>query len=91
VTTFPGGGGGAAGATGASPSESAPSTPGGGHPGIQACMGFWDAQTHMTKREWAAACRRTQDRLDNLKAELSNTPAKPSPAKSSRLTRSNRR
>jgi hypothetical protein len=33
-------------------------------------MGFWDAGTHMTKREWAAACRRTEARLQSLKAEL---------------------
>jgi hypothetical protein len=33
-------------------------------------MGFWDAQTHMTKREWAAACRRTENRLKELQSEL---------------------
>jgi hypothetical protein len=67
VTTFPGGGGPA---RTTSPSESAPSTPGGGAPGLTACMGFWDAGTHMSKREWAAACRRTENRLQNLKSEL---------------------
>ena len=38
--------------------------------GYQACMGFWDAGTHMNKREWAAACRRTENRLQSLKSEL---------------------
>ena len=69
TATFPSGGG-ASRATSASPSESAPSAPGGGGPGVQACMGFWDAATHMTKREWAAACRRTDDRLADLKSAL---------------------
>jgi hypothetical protein len=73
--TFPGGGGSRP--TSASPSESAPSTPGGGAPGLQACMGFWDAGTHMTKSEWSAACRRTENRLSDLKSEL-NAPAQKS-------------
>ncbi|HWE20624.1 MAG TPA: hypothetical protein VG758_26190 [Hyphomicrobiaceae bacterium] len=70
--TFPGSGGGSSSITtgSISPSESAPSRPGGGAYGFQACMGFWDALTHMNKREWAAACRRTEKRLDSLKAEL---------------------
>jgi hypothetical protein len=33
-------------------------------------MGFWDAGTHMTKREWAAACRRTENRLADLRSQL---------------------
>ena len=33
-------------------------------------MGFWDAGTHMSKREWAAACRRTEARLQSLQSEL---------------------
>ncbi len=67
TATFPGGGGSARAGSG---SESAPSAPGGGAAGIQACMGFWDAGTHMTKREWAAACRRIENRLADLRSEL---------------------
>ncbi len=48
----------------ASPSEAAPSTPGGGGDSIEACMGFWDRGTHMTKAEWRNACARTLNRLD---------------------------
>jgi hypothetical protein len=33
------------------------------------CMRLWDAETHMTKQEWARTCRRIQTRLDNLKVE----------------------
>lgn len=51
-------------ATSASPSESAPSTPGGGGDTMAACMGFWDAGTHMTKAEWRSACTRTLNRID---------------------------
>jgi hypothetical protein len=51
-------------ASSASPSESAPSAPGGGGDTLQACMGFWDRGTHMSKVEWRAACTRTLDRLD---------------------------
>jgi hypothetical protein len=36
-------------------------------------MGFWDAGTHMSKREWAAACRRLENRLDSLKSELTGS------------------
>jgi len=50
----------------ASPSESAPSAPGGGAKGVMACMGFWDAQTHMSKTEWRQACTRIENRLSNL-------------------------
>jgi hypothetical protein len=42
-----------------SPSESAPSAPGGGGSTLADCMGFWDAETHMSKKEWRAACVRT--------------------------------
>ena len=31
-------------------------------------MRFWDKGTHMSKQEWRAACRRTLNRLDALKA-----------------------
>jgi hypothetical protein len=50
-------------------------------------MGFWDAGTHMSKKEWAASCRRTLNRLEKLKTapsadavlklELSTPAAKP--------------
>ncbi len=53
----------------ASPSESAPSAPGGGGRTVDACMGFWDSGTHMSKAEWKAACVRIQNRLDNLKVD----------------------
>jgi hypothetical protein len=29
-------------------------------------MGFWDAGTHMSKQEWRTACRRVQNRLEDL-------------------------
>jgi hypothetical protein len=50
--------------TSTSPSEAAASTPGGGGETLEACMGFWDRGTHMTKGEWRAACTRTLNRLD---------------------------
>lgn len=42
-----------------SPSEQAVSAPGGGGKGLEACMGFWEKATHMTKSEWRQACKRT--------------------------------
>jgi hypothetical protein len=68
-------GGGSSRATG-TPSgggQAAPSQPGGGGKSLQDCMGFWDKGTHMTKQEWRAACQRTLNRLDNLKAEIDGT------------------
>jgi hypothetical protein len=50
-----------------SPSEAAPSSPGGGADTLEACLGFWDAQTHMSKREWRVACQRIQNRFAGLK------------------------
>jgi hypothetical protein len=87
VSTFPGSGGSGT----SSPSLAAPSIPGGGGDSFAACMGFWDRETHMNKREYAAACRRTQNRLENLKAGL-NAPAQPEPraAKSDRRSRVSR-
>jgi hypothetical protein len=90
VTTFPGGGGPAR-ATSASPSESAPSTPGGGAPGVAACMGFWDAGTHMSKREWAAACRRVEDRLAKLRSELNAAPQRLAPDAGAKATKGDQR
>jgi hypothetical protein len=49
-----------------SPSESAPSAPGGGGKSLEACMGFWDRATHMTKAEWKAACLRTMDEFPDV-------------------------
>jgi hypothetical protein len=49
-----------------SPSESAPSAPGGGGKTLEACMGFWDRATHMTKAEWKAACLRTMDEFPDV-------------------------
>gem|GEM_PF-4306724 len=45
------------------PGQSAPSTPGGGGKTLEDCMRFWEPATHMTKREWRAACRRTLHRI----------------------------
>jgi hypothetical protein len=42
-----------------SPTELAPSTAGGGGRTLKDCMAFWEPATHMTKREWEAACKRT--------------------------------
>ena len=33
------------------------------------CMQMWDTGTHMTKREWAATCKRVQTRLENIKVD----------------------
>jgi hypothetical protein len=52
-----------------SPSELAQSTAGGGGWGLEACMGYWDRGTHMTKSEWRRACERSARRLDNLKID----------------------
>jgi hypothetical protein len=40
-------------------------------------MGFWDAGTHMNKKEWSASCRRMINRLQSLKSELSTPSGKP--------------
>ncbi|HEX6001391.1 MAG TPA: hypothetical protein VFZ16_18645 [Hyphomicrobiaceae bacterium] len=84
VQTFPGGGGSqpatgsalSSGTAGFLPSQ-APSTPGGGAEGFKSCMGFWDAGTHMSKREWAAACRRVENRLQGLRKELETSSSQP--------------
>jgi hypothetical protein len=33
-------------------------------------MSFWDAGTHMSKKEWAVSCRRVMNRLKSLRTEL---------------------
>jgi len=30
---------------------------------LTSCLAMWDAGTHMTKREWARACKRVAERL----------------------------
>ncbi|MBO0765838.1 MAG: hypothetical protein J2P50_14805, partial [Hyphomicrobiaceae bacterium] len=32
---------------------------------LSSCLAMWEPATHMTKREWARACRRVADRLKN--------------------------
>ena len=44
---------------------------------IAECMRLWDAQTHMTKQQWSATCKRVQSRLENLKVENLDTASKP--------------
>jgi hypothetical protein len=36
-------------------------------------MNFWDRGTHMSKQQWRAACKRTLNRLENLKVEAAPT------------------
>ena len=52
---------------GGSPTDSSPSTPGGGGKTLQACMGFWEPATHMSKTEWRAACERTMEDYPSLR------------------------
>ena len=33
------------------------------------CLNIWDAGTHMSKAEWARACKRVENRLDTLQRE----------------------
>ena len=40
------------------------------------CMRLWDAATHMTKAQWRVACKRVQNRLDNLKVIAQETRGK---------------
>jgi hypothetical protein len=39
---------------------------GGGRDTLEACIGFWDAGTHMTKTEWKAACQRSIAHRDEI-------------------------
>ena len=34
-----------------------------------ACLNIWDAGTHMSKTEWARACKRVENRMDVLKRQ----------------------
>jgi hypothetical protein len=47
-------------------------------------MGFWDAATHMTKQQWAAACRRIENRLQTLKSSLDDAARKTEPGTTAR-------
>jgi hypothetical protein len=38
-------------------------------------MNFWDRETHMTKAEWRAACKRTLARISTIDAESKKRPA----------------
>jgi hypothetical protein len=60
----------------ASPSEAAASVPGGGGNTLADCMNFWDRETHMTKAEWRAACKRTLTRIGTVDAESKKAPAR---------------
>ena len=33
---------------------------------LASCLEMWDAATHMTRRQWARACRRVAERLKGL-------------------------
>jgi hypothetical protein len=33
---------------------------------LASCLAMWEGSTHMSKREWARACRRVDERLRNL-------------------------
>jgi hypothetical protein len=35
----------------------------------QSCLNIWERRTHMSKEQWARACRRVADRLKTLKVE----------------------
>jgi len=35
----------------------------------QECLKLWDAATHMSRSEWAATCRRIQNRLNDITAQ----------------------
>ena len=39
---------------------------GGGLDTLEACIGFWDAATHMTKTEWKTACQRSIAHRDEI-------------------------
>ncbi len=36
----------------------------------QSCLSMWEAATHMTRQEWARACRRVENRLQDLRVDL---------------------
>jgi hypothetical protein len=55
--------------TGANSSQKSQETGTGKNPAnesLQSCLGLWEPATHMSKREWARACRRVDARLRDL-------------------------
>jgi hypothetical protein len=62
-----------------SPSQIAPTLPGGGGGTLKDCLEFWDRATHMTKKEWRAACQRTLHRLDDVTREFARNPTPDKP------------
>jgi len=36
---------------------------------LRSCLNMWDSATHMSRQEWARACRRVENRLQNLQVE----------------------
>jgi hypothetical protein len=53
------------------------SLPGGGRAGLQACLEFWDRETHMTKAEWKASCERSVKRIESASAAYGAAPVTP--------------
>jgi hypothetical protein len=54
---------------GAGSSDLSRDTKTGKNPGNEtysSCLSMWERETHMTKREWSRACRRVENRLQNL-------------------------
>jgi microsomal dipeptidase-like Zn-dependent dipeptidase len=42
-------------------------TPSDVHDSLTSCLAMWDPATHMTRTEWARACRRVAERLRDTK------------------------
>jgi hypothetical protein len=40
------------------------------------CLNLWDAATHMTRAEWAATCRRIQNRLNDITTQAAQLNAR---------------
>ena len=40
------------------------------------CLQIWDKGTHMTRAEWAATCRRVQNRLNTVTGQTQVTPSR---------------
>lgn len=55
--------------SGAGSSERSRETKTGKNPGSEtytSCLNMWERTTHMSKQEWSRACRRVENRLQNL-------------------------
>jgi hypothetical protein len=63
----------------APPTQAAPRLLGGGGDTLEACMGYWDRATHMTKKEWRVSCQRTLHRLDDVAKEFAQMPSATKP------------